>query len=319
MLIKIDPNIKRVEFWAVGPEIPKVTGGKIKRADQEVLIHSFINPRLLVDNAAISCLPSVKRDIIVRLLEFPDRLVEYDGVSLAWSDAEYPNVWAPSIDTALFAKALHYLFRTSKYYQTIRSFLEIGCGSGFLSKYILAKKRDLGTAIEYAHLMDINRDALACALDNIEPIRGNTLISYSLNSPNKMIKVMQPYDLVLCNPPYIPRPHAKADNPFEGLFLYGEILKRAHEILKPGGRLITNFSSLSKKELLPVFKKIFSVKTIYRMRIPLKLPLLTAKYSDQSRKWMNYLERNQKLILDSSERSGYRYWQNIEIVECTLL
>ena len=318
MKIKIDPEMKKIELWAVNEEIPNVTGESIHKYDSEKLIYCFVRPQLLTDNARINKLPSVKRDQIIRLLEFPQKIIEYDEVKIVWSSAKYPGVWAPSIDTILFARALRNLLRTESYFKKVHSFLEIGCGNGFLSKYILEKQSKRGCPIEYAHLMDINRDALICAMDNIEKIRGQTLISYSLNKPKKMIKVAHPYDLILCNPPYIPRPKAKLNNPFEGLFLYEEILKRARQILKPESRLIINFSSLSQADILPAFRKIFMIKQICSLKIPLKLPLLTARSSKESQKWMTYLEKNKKLMIDATEKSGYRYWHKITIVECKL-
>jgi len=318
MKIRIDSELKVVEFWAVDQEIPKVTGGSVKKYGPEYLIHTFIKPRLLVDNARIMTLPSTKRDMVVRLLEFPNRVIEYDGVRLSWTDQQYPGVWSPSIDTILFAKALRFLLRSSFFLKNACSFLEIGCGSGFLSKYILQKKLEIKKPIKYAHLMDINHDALTCAMNTIDEVKGTTLISYSLNRPREIIKTTNQHDLVISNPPYIPRPNARINNPFEGLFLYQEIFKRASELLRPGSILLTNFSSISKSEVWPLFVKKFKIKTIYKMKVPLKIPLITARFSEESRKWMNYLEKKDKIIVDRSEKSGYRYWHVIQIVECRL-
>lgn len=318
MKIVIDSKIENLELWAVNEEVPKVTGTKTYKNNSEKLIHSFSQPYLLTDNARISKLPSVKRDQIILLQDFPQKIIEYDGVKIVYSNIKYPDVWSPSIDTILFARALHNLLKTDHYLNKIHSFLEIGCGSGFLSKYILEKQSKNRHSIKYAHLMDINRDALISAMDNIEEIKKETLISYSLNKPGKMIKVDRPYDLVLCNPPYIPRPNAETNNSFEGLFLYEEILRQTYQMLKPESRLITNFSSLSQADILPAFYKIFTIKKICSLKVPLKLPLLTARSSKESQKWMEYLEKNKKLIIDSKEKSGYRYWHEITIVECQL-
>ncbi|GEM_PF-3278604 len=46
MKIRIDSELKVVEFWAVDQEIPKVTGGSVKKYGPEYLIHTFIKPRL---------------------------------------------------------------------------------------------------------------------------------------------------------------------------------------------------------------------------------------------------------------------------------
>jgi len=318
MKIKAKNNLESIEFIAHGGEVPKVTGAG-DNAPKEIRIHSFKNPVLITDIAAIAALNSTKRDLLARLLEFPERVVEYDGISLRWSDIDYPGVWSPSIDTLLFAKALRKLFLQKNFSKKIRSFLEIGCGSGFLSKYILKKKIEAKDPVRYAHLMDINKDALRCASDNLEELRGNTLISYSLNSPKKMLHVINPYDLVICNPPYIPKLNENPNNPFEGLFLYEEILKRSGEMLRRGSKLIINFSSLSKARLFPEYKKVFDMRAIYKLRVPLKIPLITAGYSTESRKWMKYLEKEKEIIIDKKEKSGYKYWQIIEITECSLI
>jgi len=318
MRILIDPAITKATFFAQGPEIPKVTGGVLRRKNEEVPVHAFLRPKLLTDIAAIGRLPSSRRDMIARLLEFHRRVVEYDGVSVEWSDIEYPGVWGPSIDTVLFAKALHMLLKLPRYRASVRSFSEIGCGSGFLSKYVIKKKSDLGAPLHHAHLMDINPDALTCAMRAIEETRGNTLVTYTLNKPEKPLKVTQGYDLVVCNPPYVPRPHEKHTNPFEGLFLYGEILRRAEELLSQNGTLMTNFSSISRRDVYPEFQKKFTMRTLVKMKVPLKIPLITAQQSDESRRWMEYLLRTKRFIVDRSEQSGYRYWHSIEIVACKL-
>ena len=66
MKIRIDQNLKKVEFRVINGEIPKVTGGSAKKYGPEMLIHTFLKPCLLVDNAAIARLPLVKRDRVLR-------------------------------------------------------------------------------------------------------------------------------------------------------------------------------------------------------------------------------------------------------------
>ena len=168
----------------------------------------------------------------------------------------------------------------------------------------MEKSRVAGKPIEYAQLMDINRDALVCAIDAINEIRNGSLVSYSLNQPGQSIPVNQSYDLVICNPPYISRPKENPNNPFEGLFLYQEILRLTPTILKPTSVLLINFSSISKNQILPAFKKVFSLKTLCQMKVPLKIPLITARLSEESKEWMEYLEKNKKLIIDPTEKSG---------------
>ena len=316
MKIKISTDLNTIEFWAIGDEIPRIAGTEMRQ--DHLLIHTFGKPALITDNAAIARLPSVQRDLVIRLLEFPQRIIEYDNISLEWSDMKYPGVWSPSIDTALFIKALRKLFSQPEYLNGVSSFLEIGCGSGFLSKYTIVKKLNSGKPIVTAELMDINKDALICAQDNIKDISRNTNVIYTLNKANTPIKPIGAYDLIICNPPYIPRPCSDNSNPFEGLFLYGEILDKTGELLNPEGSLIINFSSISKPDIYSEYEKKFSIEILEKIRIPLKIPLITARLSQQSKDWMDYLIKNNKLETDESEKDGYRYWQTIEIAQCKL-
>ena len=313
MKIRVATDLNRIDYIAQGPEVPKIAQDS---TESELLIQSYNNPVLLVDNARNGQLPSLKRDLLARLLEFPERTFEYDDVAVQWSEMKYPGVWSPSIDTILFANGLKQVLGQPT--TVFRSFLEIGCGSGFLSKYILELANRSGQNIEYAQLMDINPDALRCAKDNIGNLAENTKTDFTLNVPNAPLAVATAFDLVICNPPYVLRPNSNDNNPFEGLFLYGEILGKAKSLLKPNGQLIINFSSISKDMVYPEYEKVFDMKKLNQLKVPLKIPVITAGLSQASREWLAYLENNNRLTIDPKEQSGYRYWHTIEIVECKI-
>ncbi|MDA2922743.1 methyltransferase, partial [Patescibacteria group bacterium AH-259-L07] len=304
-------NLKTLEVYATSKEVPQLAVGSKQK---ELMIYKFKNPVLLTDNARIARLPALKRDAVIKLYEFPDRTVEYDGVSIHWSPILYPGVWAPSIDTIIFANAIRNHLIKTRDLKKIRSFLEIGTGSGFLSKYLLAKKKSLGNEMRLAHLTDINKDAIKSALDNIASIGGSTLIYYTHTQKNARLSVSAQYDLVIANPPYIPRSKAHKNNPYEGLFLYEEIIRNANKLFHAESIFMTNLSSLSKSFIKPRLENVFNLKTITKSRIPLKIPAITAGLSKESRDWIRYLKSKNILEEDKSERSGYRYWHTIEIV-----
>lgn len=311
MKLKISPDLSSLKMYAIGDEISRIATASVKK---ELFVGELKDPVLLTDIVEIVKLPSVQRDAILKLFEFPDKTVEYDGVDVHWSPVLYPNVWGPSIDTMLFAKAIREQLVDTKLLKQVNDFLEIGTGSGFLSKYILQKRKELGGKIEIAHLTDINKDAIKCAMDNIEPVRDGTLIYYTHTQPNAHLRVEHKYDLVIANPPYIPRPNARKNNPYEGLLLYEEIIRNASKMLHSESVFITMLSSLSKAFIKPALDDIFQLHIAARLRVPLKIPIITAGLSLQSKKWISYLKAQKLIEEDKSERSGYRYWQTIEVV-----
>lgn len=314
MLIRIERNLRELSLWAVGDEVREAVGGAPPKGARGVRVHTVKDPRLVLDTAALLALPSVRRDLVMRLLDFPVRETEFDGVSVTWPKHRFPGVWSPTIDTLLLARALRPLLRA----RPPRTFLEIGCGSGFLSKYVLSKCRDAGSPVAEARLMDINPDALLSGMEALAPVQGDTLVSYSLNRAGRRIPESGPYDLVVCNPPYVPRPHADVNNPFEGLFLYGEIVRMAPRLLAQGSRLVLMLSSTSEAEVRPALARVFALRDLASLEVPLKIPVITARLSKESRRWMDYLEKGGRLLEDPTEKSGYRWWQRLTVVEARL-
>lgn len=311
MKITVSPDLHKLIISALPEEAPFVATGAPAK---ELAVAEILNPVLLTDIAKISGLSSVRRDAVMKLYEFPDREISYDNVSVRWSPIVYPRVWAPSIDTVLFAKAIRdFLVKTGRLNQA-GSCLEIGTGSGFLGKYILEKKKKSGKELELLHLTDINKDAIKCAMDNIEAARGKTLMYYTHTRPDAKLSVDRQYDLVIANPPYIPRPSAKKNNPYEGLMVYEEIIRNAGKMLRPDSMFMTMISSTSRNFIKPELDKVFKLKTVARLRVPLKIPIVTAGFSGQSKSWMSYLKKNKFIEEDKKEISGYRYWQIIEVV-----
>lgn len=311
MKIIVTPDLRRLSIFALSEEAGSVA---VDAPAEELEIARMKNPVLLTDVARIAKLPSLKRDAVMKLYEFPDREVSYDGVSVRWSPLAYPRVWAPSIDTVIFAKAIReFLLKTGRI-KSIGSCLEIGTGSGFLGKYVLEKKKESGSYLGLIHLTDINKDAIKCAMDNIEPVRGKTLMYYTHTRRDARLSVDRKYDLVIANPPYIPRPGAGKNNPYEGLLVYEEIIRNAKKMLNPESFFMTMLSSTSRNFIKPELDKVLALKTIVKLKVPLKIPIVTAGFSKQSRSWMAYLVKNKFIYEDRLEKSGYRYWQTIEVV-----
>ncbi len=311
MRIKVSADLRRLEYHATGPEVAHTAVGA---REPELFIAAVRDPVLVTDPARLLRLPAVRRDAVMNLLRFPDVAVEYDGVTAFWSPRLYPNAWSPTIDTLLFAKAIRRELVLTRRLRRTASLLEIGTGSGFLAKYVLARKRALGPEMDVAHLTDIHKDALRCALDNLEPVRGKTLVSYTHTQADARLKVDRAYDLVIANPPYVPRPRAGRGNPYEGLFLYGEMIRGARRMLAPGGVFMTMLSSLSRGTVEPGLREVFNLREAASLRVPLKIPVVTAGLSSGGRAWVRYLKKTGCLEEDRAERSGHRFWQTLTVV-----
>lgn len=299
MIIKISNDLKGQELWANGTELATIMGRDREgdkriltyAQDQKMHVHTFKNPVLMTDNYRIGKLPPALRDTLFSLYSCRPRITEYDGVSTYWDDSHL-HVWCPSIDTFLFAKALKKVLADSQF----ETAAEIGCGSGFLSKYILAK----GKGIKSILINDLNPYAIKCAMDNIKDPRA----SFYAGDGLKKIEG-QKFDLLICNPPYVPRPNSIHDNPYEGIGMLNHLLHEGDKYLNRNGAIILNISSLCMDIVLSKKPKM-KMKILEKMAVPLKVNNIL-----NNKEWVKYLEEKG---LKKKLRRGYEYWQTLYIV-----
>lgn len=300
MLIKVSTDLKKEEIYAQGAELANIMGkdrddGKrvISYPEGEMIkVHTFDNPVLMTDNFRISKLPPALRDTLFSLFSVRPRTVDYDGVSTV-DKSFHVSVWCPSIDTVLFAKSLKKLFTKRENFDKVA---EIGTGSGFLSKYILAKN----DKVRYLLVNDLNKYATECAMANIDDKRA---VFYTGDGIEKIRR--EKFDLIICNPPYIPRPGSIDDNPYEGVGLLYDLVHNGQTYLNKGGIFVTNISSLCWDI---IFKKKPKMKMTFldKMRVPLKVNNVL-----NNKSWLSYLE---KKGLKKKLEQGYEYWQTLNIV-----
>src|SRR3989344_3061926 len=170
MILKFSKNLDKEEVLANGNELAGIMGYDRKNGkrilsypeNHQLKVHTFSKPVLVTDNYKISILKPSLRDTLFSLFSSKPRNVEYDGVSVI-DRGKFPSVWSPSIDTLVFAKYAKKLFLSSK----IKKVVEIGTGSGFLSKYLLYKNK----FVESVLVNDINPEAIKFAMENINDHR----------------------------------------------------------------------------------------------------------------------------------------------------
>lgn len=298
MIIKLSKDLKKEEIWANGVELASIMGldrHKGKRvitypANMKKYVYTFTNPVLMTDNYRISKLNPTLRDTLFSLYSMRPRIIEYDGVSVFW-DSTHINVWCPSIDTLLFAKSMKAIIE-----KKFKTAIEIGCGSGFLSKYLLSKNKKL----KYLLINDLNPYAIKCAKDNIKDKRAKFFVGDGLEKIKS-----EKFDLIICNPPYVPRPNSIDDNPYEGIDLLRHLIHYGQNYLNKNGVIITNVSSLCWNLIFDKKPKM-KVELINKMKVPLKVNNIL-----NNKRWVDYLT---KIGLKKELHNGYEYWQTLNII-----
>jgi release factor glutamine methyltransferase len=305
MILRFDPLITEQQVYAQGIELAQIMGLDKGKDGKRVVSHpdsaeryvaTIANPVLVTDNYKISGIPdSILRDTLFALFGSPHKVVEYGGTSVDFDQRNYPGVWSPSIDTLLFCRALN-----SYDFSGMKKAVEIGTGSGFISKHLLR----IAPGLEKITLVDLNPKAIDCAKDNIKDSRADYVAEDALDYIEG-----QSYDLIICNPPYIPRPVSIDDNPYEGVNLLNQLISRSREYLNPGGSFITNISSLCRYLTDRTISEA-GVRSadMDSMTVPLKVFNVL-----NNPEWMDYLIREKGL--QENEHDGYKYWHTITITE----
>ena len=305
MIIKFSSDLSRQEIYANADELANVMGMDRDKQGKRVYSYPkekkarvivFKNPALVTDAYRIAGLEPTKRDTIFKLFESPIRITEYDEVVFEFEQRKYPGVWGPNIDTLLFCRALKKMN-----FSDVKTIVEIGSGSGFITKYFLEKIK--APKLKEGILVDFNTHAIRCSKDNINDSRVKFIVGNGVAYTKS-----KKFDLILCNPPYVPRPKSVDDNPYEGTGLLKYLKENVIGLLNPKGRIITNISSLCEKEINGIMKKSgVSARKLDSLVVPLKvLNILNNK------KWMNYLLKHG---LKKQRKNGYDYWQKITITE----
>ncbi len=303
MIIEIDKELKKIDYYGNGSELATILGrGRKdgKRFDEYTLedtqfITSIEDPVLMMDDAKIGAADPKIRSTLMALYS-TSRKTTYDGVSIYWNPERHKNVWSFSIDTGLFLRGTNKIMHTFKSYKTAA---DLGSGSGHIGKYMLAKLPHL----EHLLFVDLNKYAITCCKDNINDPRASFYTGNAFDAIEK-----KKFDLLLCNPPYIPRPESIEDNPYEGVGLLYRILHEGQEHINADGAIITNISSLCKDIVLDDKIKM-NISVLDTMKVPLKINNL--KWDDE---WMEYL---MKRGLKKELHDGHDYWHTLTIYKLT--
>jgi methylase of polypeptide subunit release factors len=191
--------------------------------------------------------PHETRNELKRMLQSSHRLVWHRDVLAHVDRREEPHVFGPSIDTLHLAEIIARRYASGSVHHAPSRVLEIGTGSGFISagilrhiegvQLLLGVEPDIGSAVCTYRNLDLNAGKNRAAL----------LVSHFSSD-----LVPGQFDLVVCNPPYIPDPPSgpvdrsrHRTGAVAGIQLIDELLEALPRLVAPGGYALMMASSVT--------------------------------------------------------------------------
>ena len=293
MKFKFDRDLKTQEVYATGPELAETMwhdrteyGKRIYEYPhtKEQLVTVLQNPILMTDDYKLFNIKDyIARQTVQLLLRKPMTIVEYDGLKLMFEQ------WKYHIDTLLFCRAIKDLD-----YNDIKSVIEVWSWPGFIAKYVATKAKYLNRIV----MNDINPNAEKYFKDSNKDDRAY----FVLEDAKKYLK-WKNFDLIVCNPPYIPRPQSIDDNPYEWLELLIYLINNFNK------NLIINVSNLANDVINPILENCgVNVERLDEMEVPLKVGNVL-----NNKERLDYLI-NEKWLKDEYH-DGHQYRQKIRILK----
>ena len=203
-----------------------------------------------IDQASASARNSLKR-----ILASGHKLVYQRGVLAHVDRRADAGVFGPSIDTLLLAELLaRHVFEDQAPVKTV---LEVGSGSGLLAATVLRHSKSL----EDLFCLDLDSKAIACTEKNIRiaaAVPGVAPFTSHFSVEKFDSKLLnKKFDLVICNPPYIPyqiaptadaRQEANYVAAVAGTELMEKLLASVSKILAKKGKMLLMLSSLCRRK-----------------------------------------------------------------------
>jgi methylase of polypeptide subunit release factors len=224
------------------------------------VIDAIVAPRTVFDVLdAFLERPHETRTEIKGMLQSSHRLVWHRDVLVHIDRRAEPRVFGPSIDTLHLAEVLLSRYTFSPPENQPKRVLELGTGSGMLSASVLRNlpgvERLTGVEVDFASAVCTYRNWEINTLDRPDALERRAALVLGPFRPDLLAGS---YDLVICNPPYIPEvPDAAAADLREGrrgavagLELLEQLLAISHLLVAPGGSLLLLVSSVTPRALV---------------------------------------------------------------------
>lgn len=326
MLQRFSDNLDGVEIHAQGKEIAAMmwkdrddNGDKVYDYPdtQTELVTTLPNPVLVTDSyKAHQITDYIKRETTLALMNKSRKITEYDNLVLDFDQNKYPTLRWPNIDTLVFCRALKQEFENNndlrfKMYNTA---LEVGCWSGFIGQYIwqkMAENSEESRDTPIITFVDINQEAEKFYNDTREKTSFPFQSEIYIQDARELLDLGKKWDLLACNPPYIPRPNSIENNAYEWLELLRFLIENFDWFVEKNGAFITNISNLSKKIIDPILAQSWlKVEVIDTIQVPLKVFNVL-----NNKERLDHLKTQHGLI--EQVRDWHQYWHELSVLKIT--
>ena len=268
--------------------------------DVSVELH---DPVLMTDRVRISRVPT-KGEQLLAAIEDRQHAYSFGGVEVVTSRATDAVVWGPNIDTLLMLRVLQH--HQERFVDS--NALEIGFGSGLISFWLASQKN-----IASVKGIDIDASSILAAEWNRECL--GLVEKCDLSIWNYDGTSLGEYNLVVCNPPYLPFPKNSDINSraFAGCTLLVQLLENYEDLLTPSGVCFVTASSASFLD--DGFSEIYTrllhqnkLKPVEVARVPLKIHEVL-----DDADWLEYLAEGNGIFHRPDD--AYSWWHDVSVYE----
>ncbi len=132
------------------------------------------------------------------------RLTYVNGIPATWDMRVDNKAWSTNIDTVYFSD---WLKKSGILSSSVRRSLEVGSGIGGISQVVLTSCENLQLHI----FTDIDPNAINATRRNLRPLVGDRRVTWFIGKGVEGLAPPGGFDLIVCNPPYIPHPDDAGD------------------------------------------------------------------------------------------------------------
>ncbi|MCL4299778.1 MAG: methyltransferase [Anaerolineae bacterium] len=203
---------------------------------------------------AIDSASGSARNQLKQILVSGHKIIAHRNVLIHVDRSKDSDVFGPSIDTLVLAEILAQAIYEGNDKKRFKVAMEVGCGNGLLTVSLL---KNLPSLTELFSI-DAEFSAVACTARNLRNVKSNemehSLAVHLINGGFDPDLLNRKFDLIVCNPPYIPFINSgQIDKSLRvgdyitavgGTDLCELLIKSSYDLLNPGGRLLIMTSSL---------------------------------------------------------------------------